>query len=299
MKISSVICTHNRADYLPQAIRSLVEQSLAPSDHEIIVIDNNSTDTTQEIVAGLMRETPNLRYIHESNPGLSHARNRGLREAVAPIVAFLDDDALAAREWLSAILGAFAVEPTPACVGGPVEPWWEIPKPGWFPASLLGCHQRNYGPQPHWYDYPSEQPIGCNMAFLKGRIHELGGFNVLLENYNDETELIRRLVNAGGRVFYEPRASVRHLVAKERLRFGWQIKRHYNEGVSLAILAAASAPAGMGRLRNLGRNLLSIGTQTARVIIGRGTIEERFQKLTYLSSLVGTTAYLAKSLRHR
>jgi glycosyltransferase involved in cell wall biosynthesis len=300
MKISSVICTHNRAAYLPQAIRSLVEQSLPHADYEIIVIDNNSPDATREIVTGLMRETPNLRYIHESNPGLSHARNRGVTEAVAPIVAFLDDDALAANDWLSAILAAFAVEPTPACVGGPVEPWWEIPKPSWFPVSLLGCHQRNYGPQPHCYDYPSEQPIGCNIAFLKKRVHEIGGFNVQLDKYNDETELIRRIVEAGGRLFYEPRARVRHLIVKERLSLGWQIKRHYYEGVSQAVAAASNVrPARTRRIKELGQNLLRIAMQTARVIIGRGTIEHRFGKLAYLSSLVGTTTYLAKSLRQK
>src|SRR5205085_8579123 len=126
----------------------------------------------------LGREVPNLRYIHEETPGLSAARNRGLKEATAPIVAFLDDDALAVNDWLSAILEAFRMEPRPACVGGPVEPWWEAPKPSWFPMNLLGCHTRNYGGEIRQYDYPREQPIGCNMAFQKAWVEKVGGFNL-------------------------------------------------------------------------------------------------------------------------
>lgn len=300
MKVSPIICTRNRAAYLLQAIRSLTEQSLPRHDYEIIVVDNASTDKTREIVSGLTRETPNLRCVHEANPGLSYARNRGLREARAPIVAFLDDDALATQDWLKAILNAFAIEPRPACVGGPVEPWWEIPKPNWFPASLLGCNDLNYGPHARWLDYPAEHPIGCNMAFVKKRVEEVGGFNVLLDKYNDETELMRRIVQVGGGIFYEPRAAVRHLVAKERLSLGWQIRRHYYEGISLAVAAASHAPrARLRRMRELEQNLLSIAMRTARIIISRGSIKHRITRLVQLSSLVGTAVYLAKSLRQR
>jgi glycosyltransferase involved in cell wall biosynthesis len=297
LKISPIICTHNRAAYLPQAIRSLMEQSVARDDYEIIVIDNGSTDATREVTNSLMREAPNLRYVHESNAGLSCARNRGIKEAAAPIVAFLDDDAIAANNWLAAILDAFAIAPRPDCVGGPVEPWWEVPKPSWFPASLLGCHRLDYGPRPHWCNYPSEHPIGCNMAFIKKRVDQVGGFNVLLQKYNDETELMRRIVEADGRIYYEPRARVRHLVAKDRLSLGWQMRRHYYEGVSLAVAALSNArPARPQRVRELGHNLLLIALKTVRLVVSRGTMTERIQRLAQLTTLVGTSVYLAKSL---
>lgn len=300
MKISPIICTHNRAAYLPQAIRSLMEQSIGRDDYEIIVVDNASTDATRDVTTRLMQEAPNLRYIYEGTSGLSSARNRGIKEAVAPVVAFLDDDGLAANDWLAAILDAFAIEPRPACVCGPVEPWWEIPKPGWFPASLLGCHHLDYGPQSHWCNYPAEYPIGCNMAFAKHCVDEVGGFNVLLHNYNDETELTRRIVEHGGAIFYEPRARVRHLVEKERLSLSWQMKRHYREGVSVAIAADSKAHlARTRRMKQLGRNLASIALRTARLVISRDTIRHRIGRLAQLSSSIGTAMYLAKSLRER
>lgn len=300
MKISSIICTRNRARYLGQAIDSLAEQDLAGGDYEIIVVDNDSSDPTKHVVTERSRKIPNIRYVLEKRPGLSNARNRGINEAVAPIVAFLDDDALADRGWLTAILRAFDTEPQAVSVGGPVEPWWEMPPPRWFPESFIGCHYRNYGPTGRWYNHPTEHPIGCNMAFLKQRVLEVGGFNASLQNYNDETELISRLVNAGGRLYYEPRAAVRHLVGKERLALGWQIRRHYQEGKSLALTAALNhrLPR-IRRIPELGSNLFSITKRTARLFVSLGPIRDRVQRLAHLTTLVGETVYLTKSLREK
>jgi glucosyl-dolichyl phosphate glucuronosyltransferase len=301
VKISSIICTRNRATYLAQAIRSLAEQDITPrSDYEIIVVDNGSTDATRAVVTELVREIPCLRYIHEPNEGLSAARNRGVKEALAPIVAFLDDDALAVKEWLGALLRAFSVEPQPVCVGGPVEPWWEVPKPRWFPDGLIGCHNRNHGDVARWYNYPAEQPVGCNMAFLKQRVQQVGGFNALLQKYNDETELLSRLVEANGRMFYEPRARVRHLFAKERFHLGWQIKRHYQEGKSRAIVSDLKAhPPRIRRVTELGRNLLLITKRSIPLVVSRASRGDRIQRLAQLSMVVGQTVGLTKSLRER
>ncbi|MFL6514012.1 MAG: glycosyltransferase family 2 protein [Chthoniobacterales bacterium] len=300
MKISSIICTRNRAKYLRQAIHSLTAQDLPVADYEIIVVDNDSTDSTRQIVNELAGTTPNLRYVYEKNPGLSNARNRGIQEAIAPVVTFLDDDALAAPSWLTAILNTFDTHPQPACVGGPVEPWWEIPRPQWFPESFIGCHSRYYGARARWYDYPAEHPIGCNMAFLKERVLEVGGFNAALENYNDETELISRLVAIGGKLKYEPLATVRHLLGKERLGLRWQMRRHYQEGKSLALAATLKHPLPVARrIPELGTNLFSITKRTARLFVSWTPMRERVQKLAHLSTLIGKTVYLTKSLRER
>ena len=297
MKISSVICTCNRAEYLPHAIRSLAEQDMARDDYEIIIVDNGSTDSTREIVSGLMRDLTNLRYVYEHKSGLSHARNRGLEEAAAPIVAFLDDDAIAVPAWLSSIVNAFTTQPGPVCVGGPVEPWYEVSRPTWFPDVFIGCHQRHYGDVPRWCSYPAEQPVGCNMAFVKERVMQVGGFNGQLQKYNDETELISRLIDAGGQIFYEPRAGIRHLFGKERLRLTWQIKRHYEEGKSLACVAASrgSVPR-TRRITEIGRNLLSIGKRSARLIVSTESIQDRVRRLADLSLLIGKTVYVTNSL---
>ena len=300
MKISAIICTRNRAKYLSEAIDSLVQQSIPTADYEIVVVDNGSADNTNELVRARAQNIPNLRAVSETDPGLSHARNRGLKESIAPIAAFLDDDAIASRDWLAAILHSFATQPEAVCVGGPVEPWWEVPRPGWFPESFIGCHHRDYGPTGRWYNYPAEQPIGCNMALLRTRVLDLGGFNTVLQKYNDETELIARIVRSGGRLFYEPRANIRHLVSRERLDLGWQIRRHYEEGKSLAAAAALEQRAPrMQRIPEVGHNLFSITKRFARLFVSLGPIRDRVERLANLSSLVGQTVYLTKSLREQ
>jgi glycosyltransferase involved in cell wall biosynthesis len=300
VRISAIICTRNRGKYLSHAIRSLAEQDLPVADYEIIVVDNASTDATARVVSQLAGQISNLRYLLENNPGLSNARNRGITEASAPIVAFLDDDALAAECWLTAILHAFDSQPQPVGVGGPVEPWWETPRPHWFPESFIGCHYRNYGSTARWYDYPSEQPIGCNMAFLKQRVLDVGGFNAALTNYNDETELISRLHEAGGKLYYHPLATVRHLVSSERLALVWQIRRHYQEGKSLALAATLAHPLPSNRrIPELGTNLFAITKRAARLVVSRASIRDRVERLANLSTLVGKTVYLTKSVRER
>jgi glycosyltransferase involved in cell wall biosynthesis len=298
VKISAIICTRNRSSWLPGAIRSLADQTITRDQYEIIVVDNASTDATKPIVRELMSEFPNLRYVYASEPGLANARNNGLTEAAAPVVAFLDDDAIADRNWLTAILEAFGSKEQPACVGGPVEPWWEIPQPTWFPASFAGCHHRFYGETPRLYRYPAEQPIGCNMAFLKVRLTQLGGFNPQLQKYNDETELIGRLVREGGKLFYQPRARVQHLFGKERVHLGWQMKRYYQEGKSLAGLSALNGHVPRNqRFHELSRNFMTIGKRSARLFISIAPVRDRVQRLADLSLLVGKAVYLTKSLR--
>ena len=89
-RISAIICTHNREDYLGAAIDSLLEQDFA--DYEVIVVDNASTDSTRAIVEARLPH-PQLQYVYEANLGLSVARNAGAAVAKGEILAYLDDDA--------------------------------------------------------------------------------------------------------------------------------------------------------------------------------------------------------------
>src|SRR5690349_21431211 len=126
IRISAIIPTYNRADYLGNAIQSLIEQTLPIEQYEILVIDNCSTDRTRQIVCEDFAHVPNLRYIYEPVLGLSQARNTGWQQARGDYVAYLDDDAIASSQWLEKILFTFrTVTPIPGCVGGKVEPIWE------------------------------------------------------------------------------------------------------------------------------------------------------------------------------
>lgn len=97
--ISIVICTYNRADILQQTLESFFSLNSLDNNFELIVVDNNSTDTTREIVEYFVDQNPQVLYRFEKKPGLSQARNTGIKEAKGEIVAFVDDDVFFDKEW--------------------------------------------------------------------------------------------------------------------------------------------------------------------------------------------------------
>jgi glycosyltransferase involved in cell wall biosynthesis len=236
--ISAVICTHNRARYLGGAIESLLDQDLDADAYEIVVVDNRSTDTTPEVVRGYGGR---VRYIHEPNLGLAHARNTGWRTARGRWVALLDDDAIAHPTWLRAIVEVFkTVRPEPGCVGGPVNAIWEAPRPRWLSDELLtSLAIIRWTDAAHAIsDLSREWLAGVNLAVPRVVLEEVGGFVAGLGRsgtrlLSSEDVFLQRQIMATGRAaWYEPRVNVAHRIAAERLRPQWFRQRYYAQGLS-------------------------------------------------------------------
>src|SRR5947207_2185402 len=102
IKISVVIATYNREKYIRQALDALVLQTLPSESFEIIVVNNNSTDRSEEEILAFRKDHPelNFEYVIETNQGLSFSRNRGIHESSGGLVTFLDDDAIATPDFL-------------------------------------------------------------------------------------------------------------------------------------------------------------------------------------------------------
>lgn len=238
------ICTHNRAEYLGKALESLCAQTLSTRDFEVIVVDNASTDATPAIVERFKPRLGSLRYLFASELGLSRARNVALREARAPHIAFLDDDAIASPDWLAGLLAAFeAMQPSPACVGGRIEPIWEARRPEWLADSLLAyLTVVDWSKEPMVLDPWRQYVAGANMAFLTTALRGVGGFNPGLGRVGnkllsgEELHVQRLLFAAGHQIYYDPRASVGHHVPVSRLTREWFMQRAYSEGVSAAVM---------------------------------------------------------------
>src|SRR5436305_8400951 len=131
--VSVIISTYNRCEMLPAALESILAQETAGTRYELIVVDNNSTDKTREVVESFIaRGHANLRYVFEGKQGLSHARNAGIAAARAPIIAFTDDDVRAASDWVASIKRVFDEHPEVDFVGGKVLPRWEAEPPSWL-----------------------------------------------------------------------------------------------------------------------------------------------------------------------
>jgi GT2 family glycosyltransferase len=235
-RIAAVVCTYRRPALLPLALASLEAQTLR--DAEVLVVDNDPAASARELLAGF----PRARYVHEPSPGHSAARNAGMAAARSRLVAFIDDDAQAAPDFLERTLRAFEeVTPRPACVGGRVEPLWGGPRPSWLGDELLG-----YLSVVDWSGAPGflgerRWLVGTNLSVDVAALARVGGFSTRLGRRgaslrsNDEIELQRRVRAAGLPIYYDPSIVVRHHVDAERLTRRWLWRRAFWQGISDAI----------------------------------------------------------------
>ena len=227
MKLTVIICTYNRASSIGRALESVLASVLPPGvEWEVLVVDNNSKDDTRAAVNQFCLRYPGrVRYLFESQQGLSNARNAGIREARGEIIAFTDDDVTVEPTWLQN-LTACLHDGTWAGAGGGIRPPEDFTPPDWL--SLGGGIMDSSGVLA-LFDVgtvPGElnkAPFGANMAFRKCIFEKYGTFRPDLGRCgdsllsNEDTEFGGRLMAAGERLRYEPSAVVYHPVPKERL----------------------------------------------------------------------------------
>lgn len=130
MKISVIVPTKNNGDRVGATLRHLFHQTIAAEHYEIVVVDNGSTDNTEEVLSGLQKEAVNLRWVKEYKTGRAHARNRGISESRGEVVLFLDDDIEVEANHLESHLACHAQSKDPVAVIGrvidisPITPAW-------------------------------------------------------------------------------------------------------------------------------------------------------------------------------
>jgi glycosyltransferase involved in cell wall biosynthesis len=243
--ISVIICTYNRCELLQGTIESLLSQDCAGLRYELLIVDNHSTDATRQICeAFVARQGIALRYLFEPEQGVSFARNTGIREARAPILAFSDDDVCVSRGWLTAIKRAFDEHKEIAGVGGKVLPLWQQAAPlwltrrHWMPLAL-----QDYGDAPLRVD--GENPlclITANLALRRQVFERIGLFSPTLQRVKngigsmEDHELHTRLWNAGYQEMYIPEVVVGAVVQPERLTREYHRRWHKGHGHFYALM---------------------------------------------------------------
>lgn len=237
-QVSAIICTHNREEYLGSAIDSLLEQDFY--SYEVIVVDNACNDRTREIVAERL-SNPRLNYVYEPVLGLSVARNTGAKEALAPILAYIDDDAVASPSWLKVIYNAFSNNEKLAIAGGKVTLLLpnNMALPNWLsPEQLANLGAYDLGETIVTIKNPNLSPRGLNYSLRRTFLEEIGGFNINLGRIgqkllsNEELHMTAMALQAGWQVAYLPDAVVSHNVAPERLKPLWFLHRGWWQGIS-------------------------------------------------------------------
>ena len=238
--ISVVICayTEERWPQLVKAIASVRNQTLLPREI-ILVVDHNPRLLAR--AKGQLRDV--IVIENRQARGLYGARNSGIAVARGEIVAFIDEDATAAPDWL-AWLNCYYGDPQVLGVGGAIEPLWQAGRPKWFPPEfdwVVGWTYRGVAEVTHRV----RNLIGCNMSFRGGVFQKIGGLRDGIGRIGrrpvgcEETELCIRLNQQQpyGRLLYEPRSRVYHQVAAGRSRWRYFVARCYAEGLSKAIVS--------------------------------------------------------------
>lgn len=239
MKISIIICTYNRELYLPKCLEHLKNQTEDPSNFEIILVNNNSTDNTEKICQDYVQQNPQLSvtYVKETNPGLSFARNKGIETATGDILCFIDDDGFAIPEYVS-IIKKFAEDERYSNIvsfGGKVNPCYnEGMEPKWLSKYIDGLVSKvDLGDEVKLFT--KKYPAGCNMVFRKEFFEEHGGFNVDLHTRGDDKFVFDKLKKAGLTTLYIPTLEVEHFIDDYRLEKGFIIRLSKIIGQSEAI----------------------------------------------------------------
>lgn len=240
--LSVIVCTYNRQDLLPLCLQSLAEQTLDRGLYEVIVINNNSTDGTQEIAESFATQYDNFRVVVEMKQGTSHARNCGWREAFGEFIAYIDDDAKATSDWCERILNSFqTVSPQPAAVGGEYHPYFESPPPPWFTDDF---EIRSWGTTKGFLEPPRDRYgfSGANMAFRKNILEEYGGFSSEYGplghtlRMGDETELFFRVYEMHPWFWYDPAILVYHWTPSRIMKVSYRFRRAFSEGEAVACM---------------------------------------------------------------
>ncbi len=237
--ISVIVCTYNRSSSLKGCLQSLKKQTANKSIYEVIVVDNNSSDNTEEIIKYFTKSRLTIRLVKEKNQGLSFARNRGWKDAKGIYVAYIDDDAIAESEWVEQIAHFLKTHPQVGVFGGPYDRFSPNPLPAWLPENYgtlnLGNKRKLLNTKDDWLS-------GSNIIFKKAILEQYSGFKTNLGMkgdkilYGEETELLIRLKKMEEAVYYVPNIRVKHLVAERKLSLWWLLKSDYFRNFSISLM---------------------------------------------------------------
>jgi glycosyltransferase involved in cell wall biosynthesis len=243
LRASVVICTHNRATVLKDALTAVARLEPPAGGAEVIVVDNASSDATPEVVsaAASAMHLP-YRAVREETLGLSAARNRAVAEAKGEVVAFLDDDAVCETGWLVGLLAVYDAHPDAECVGGRVRlNWVDPPPPWWSPAMDHHLSAVDYGDEVVRLRYPT-YPYGANISYHR-RVFDRGltfdprlGRRGTSLGAGEELALGLAIEAAGGAVYYTPHAEVWHRAERARTEPAHLFRKSYQHGASAALL---------------------------------------------------------------
>lgn len=228
MRISLVICTHNRAYALPQLFAAIEALECAES-YEVILVDNNSTDDTPKVLADFAeRAGKHIRVTREPVQGVASARNTGFKLSKGAIVAFSDDDCYVHPSFLTSVLACFDEQPSLGFLGGRVL----LHDPTDYRITIKESeHREDF--LPHQFILPGVIH-GANFAFRRDAFVSVGGFDAKLGAGTpyvcEDVDMLARVSDAGWHGAYDPRPLVYHHHRRKTAADASKLQRVYARG---------------------------------------------------------------------
>lgn len=299
--VSVVVCAYSgeRRQTLLDALDSLRRQTLPPRE-VIVVVDHNPM-----LLEWVRRHVSGVALVeNERARGLAGARNTGVREAASEVVAFLDDDARAAPDWIERLSFAYR-DRRVIGAGGAVIPVFESGRPRWLPEEfdwVVGCSYRGLPASRS----PVRNLIGCNMSFWREALEQAGGFWCGLGRVGadrigcEETELCIRLshLEPDGVLLYDPASRVSHRVPRARTKLGYFVTRCYGEGLSKAeVTRRCGRSRGLASERAYMRRTLPAGVRDGLAASVRGDLTGLARAAAIVLGLSATASGFAAALR--
>jgi glycosyltransferase involved in cell wall biosynthesis len=256
--ITLCICTYNRSESLREALNSVCRLRGLEKLGELLIIDNNSTDETANIVEAFASKLP-IRRVMERAQGLSHARNRAIAEFKGETLLFTDDDVLLDPDWLSTYALALSTFPIAQFFGGRILPRWDSQPPGWLkaecPALLDGLLVwYDHGTETRPYSCDEDSPFGASFAVRRTLLEAMPGFRIDLgprgasRGRGDDTEFLQRCRAAGVPGVYVGGALCWHRVDDRRLTLPALYRYGIESGRSHQAIARSAASGSVLRV---------------------------------------------------
>jgi glycosyltransferase involved in cell wall biosynthesis len=311
--ITVAICTHNRPEELPAALRSLASQEYHAD--EILIIDNGCQYEVRDLVAEFL---PTARYIPERRTGLDFARNCALFNATKEIIAFMDDDAEADSFWVRSIAECYAAFPETVAVTGLILPH-DLETDAQLLFEANGGFARGFtrrilpmdSRKPFGFRFsPIAEAIGsgsgCNMAFRTTILKQLGGFDEALDTGSPlpgggDLDIFYRVLRTGYQLIYEPRALIRHHHRRSKTELCVQLTGHCRS-VSAFLVKTLGYERGFERIKVLlflGWRIAKSGYRLLRSLAGRDVLPITINAHIFAAGLIGLGSYHASKRRIR
>ena len=238
LRLSVIMPTYNRSSVLRRTLESCMQLDLRGIDVQILVVDNNSTDQTQQVLDSFRNRLP-LVPLFERKQGKNQALNRGLNyQDLGDIVVFTDDDVNVDVQWLSNIADVVARWPGYSVFGGMIEVAWPVPRlPGWVDSKYV----RSFGYSEHRYsesEVPYESPavpFGPNF-WVRREVVANRRFNPDVDVHTvsgmlgDETLFLLELARDGFPALYSPFPKVYHRIEERTMTTDWIYQRAFQLG---------------------------------------------------------------------